>query len=226
MRMVKGQPFIDVEADGEDVPVFSESFLYNAVDKGDARFILGVAEEYNHVIQALGVKGVKAILGVKPRLVQRLGTGEKVAEWLEDARDEQELWREKQNPSEVVLDSDAAHELWELLHNEYRRAYNPEKSMDKDTLRAYNTLTEALGEWEIKERQKERDRLPEKLERQKRAKKRVEKEREHRQKKKKADAAVKKAKQKKGSMKAAIDLVAACLKLEEEIEDLRWAHLR
>lgn len=170
MRMDKGQPFMDVEADypidGKDVPTFSEAFLYEGVGKGDARFILGVADEYEHVIDALGPTAVKAILDVKPQLVQRLGVGETVVKELEDARSDDDLRREEQNPSQVILDEKAAHDTWRVLHDEYTRLFNPEESMGADKLRAYNTLTEALGSWEREQRQKEIDRLPEKLERQ------------------------------------------------------------
>src|SRR3954469_20146529 len=111
MRMDKGKPFTHIEADfipeDEDapdetprkIPTFSEAFLYPTVGKGDARFILGVADEYEHIIEALGPAAVKAILAVKPSLVNRLGTGDKIVEWLKDARDESDLWRDEQHPS-------------------------------------------------------------------------------------------------------------------------------
>lgn len=55
MRMfAKGESFMRVEADGESVPLFSESYLYDVLGKGDARFVLGVAEEYEHLIKLLG----------------------------------------------------------------------------------------------------------------------------------------------------------------------------
>lgn len=62
MRMDKGNRFIDGLADwapedwerNDAPPVFSEAFLYEAVGKGDARFVLGVADEYRHIIEALG----------------------------------------------------------------------------------------------------------------------------------------------------------------------------
>lgn len=173
MRMDKGKPFMDVPADftpeGEEgeLPTFSEAFLYPTVGKGDARFILGVAEEYEHIIKALGSKAVIAILQVRPKLVRRLGVGKDVVDTLEDARSDQDLQREKQSPAEVVLDESAAHATWTVLHNEYRRIFNPEEDMGRDQLRAYNALTDGLGHWEQEQRQKERDRLPEKLERQK-----------------------------------------------------------
>jgi hypothetical protein len=163
MRMNKGQPFHDVPADTGDAPVFSEAFLYPTVGKGDARFILGVADEYGHVIDALGPAAVTAVLQVKPRLVQRLGVGQQVVDALEDARSDTNLQREEAMPSQVTLDRDAAHAAWQMLHAEYRRYYDPEKAMDKDALRAYHALTDGLGTWERDQRQKERDRLPEKL---------------------------------------------------------------
>lgn len=166
MRMDKGKPFMHVGADSGDVPTFSESFLYKALGKGDGRFVLGVAEEYEHVIDALGPAAVRAILQVKPKLVQRLRTGQKVTEWLEDARTDADLRREEDLPSEVTLDAEAAHAVWQGLHDEYRRFYNPEESMDKDSLRAYHKLTDGLGRWERGEREKEQARLPEKLEKQ------------------------------------------------------------
>jgi hypothetical protein len=65
-----GTPFMDVRVDSfipqdeeeqeywdkykEDPPVFSEMFLYSRVGKGDARFILAIAEEYSKLIEILG----------------------------------------------------------------------------------------------------------------------------------------------------------------------------
>lgn len=69
-------------------------------------------------------------------------------------------------PPQVILDDDAAEAVWNLLHNEYCRFFNPEKSMPRDHLRAYHYLTDALGEHEQEQRRKEQERLPEKLERQ------------------------------------------------------------
>lgn len=171
MRMDKGKPFMDVRADyapegyqGDDEPpVFSEAFLYSAVGKGDARFILGIADEYAHVVEALGPKALLRVLVVKPQLAQRLGLPNVVAECLEDALSEESLWREQRLPSQVILDEEAAHDVWTLLHDEYKRHFDPDTTMDRSTLRAYNALTDGLGDWEQKERQKERDRLPEKL---------------------------------------------------------------
>lgn len=67
MRMFqRGQSFSDVpadfppegkeslDADGNPPPTFSEAFLYPTVGKGDARFVLGVADEYEHLIKLLG----------------------------------------------------------------------------------------------------------------------------------------------------------------------------
>src|SRR5687768_8954576 len=166
MRMDKGKPFMHVEADTGDAPTFSEAFLYEAVGKGDARFMLGVAEEYEHVIEALGPEALRAILGVRPRLVQRLGTGKLVTEHLADARDEQDLRRDAEFPPQVILDDHAAEGVWQVLHEDYRMHFNPEEDMPRDALRAYHLLTDALGEHEQRQRQEERDRLPEKLKRQ------------------------------------------------------------
>lgn len=163
MRMDKGMPFMHVQEDGGSAPTFSEKFLYSRVGKGDARFMLGVAEEYEHVIDALGPTAVKSILDVKPRLARRLGLPEKVVEWLGDAVSDEFQRREEQRPSQAILDARAAHAVWEGLHDDYKRFYEPEKSMGDDRLRAYHALTDALGPWEQEQRQKEIDRLPEKL---------------------------------------------------------------
>ena len=84
--MSKGKPFMHVEAEwlpdttvyGEDgelkkvpaepgpCPVFSEHFLYETVGKDDARFILGVAEEYEHLIALLGTDRVCELLAMTP----------------------------------------------------------------------------------------------------------------------------------------------------------------
>ena len=58
----KGEYFMDVPVETSDVPVFSESFLYSAVGKDEARFILGVAEEYDALIRLLGEKAIKELL--------------------------------------------------------------------------------------------------------------------------------------------------------------------
>lgn len=211
MRMMqKGYPFMDVKQEvapwpdeigdiPDSAPVFSEATLYPTLGKGDARFVLGVAGEYDHVIKALGPKAVRAILDVKPKLVERLGVGEEVAKSLEDARDENDLLREQEHPSEVRIDADAAHAAWEQLHYEYRRLFDPESSMDGDSLRAYHELTEALGEHEKKMRKEEQDRLPEKLERKRAQRERVAREREARQ-------AVYEAADGKGDPEAAVKL--------------------
>lgn len=56
---------MDVEADGiiqgERYPVFSEAFLYPKMTKGDARFILAIAEEYDALRQMLGEKTLKCL---------------------------------------------------------------------------------------------------------------------------------------------------------------------
>jgi hypothetical protein len=93
MRMLaKGEPFMGVEADsltkeqrtgenGEKLlwhelpdpyPVFSEAFLYETIGKGDARFVLGVAEEYSHLIELLGEHVVRRLLDLKVAKGQRM----------------------------------------------------------------------------------------------------------------------------------------------------------
>lgn len=72
MRMFKkGEPFMDVRCevpvdDGDfgqwHPPVFSEAHLYNCMHKDDARFVLGVAEEYDHIIKVLGSDKVRQLL--------------------------------------------------------------------------------------------------------------------------------------------------------------------
>ncbi len=168
--MAKGEPFFHLgsethDEDGRELPTFSESFLYPRVGKEEARFILGVAEEYEHVIQALGARALRRILELKPRLVRRLQLSEAVIECLADATSDELEYREGQFP-DVTLDHNDARQVWKILHFEYRRLYNPEESMDKDQLRLYHKLTDDLGSWEQGERQKEIDRLPEKLEKQ------------------------------------------------------------
>lgn len=163
MRMNKGKPFTGIEADVGEVPVFSEAFLYEYVGKGDGRFILGVAEEYEHIIDALGPEAVRAVLDVRPRLAQRLGAGAKLTEFLADARSDEALRRVEEMPAQVILDEEAAHAVWKVLHEEYRRHFDPEKSLGADMLRAYHTLTDGLGSWEQGQRATEQARLPEKL---------------------------------------------------------------
>lgn len=76
----KGEPFMHVESEGYvpgpdelaemeehfqqtlEVPTFSEAYLYPRVGKDDARFILGVADEYAKVIRVLGEEKVYEIL--------------------------------------------------------------------------------------------------------------------------------------------------------------------
>lgn len=58
----RGEPFTGVSAEGYDVPVFSEAFLYDCMFKGDARFILAVADEYATLIDKLGEEKVKELL--------------------------------------------------------------------------------------------------------------------------------------------------------------------
>jgi hypothetical protein len=94
-----------------------------------------------------------------------LGLATVVNDCLADAISTDLEYRERESP-DVTLDHDAAHTVWKILHFEYRRLYNPEKSMDKEQLRLYHRLTDDLGDWEQKERQKEIDKLPEKLEKQ------------------------------------------------------------
>ncbi len=45
-----------------DAPTFSEAYLYPRVGKDDARFILGVAKEYEHLISVLGTEEVERLL--------------------------------------------------------------------------------------------------------------------------------------------------------------------
>lgn len=167
MRMFKGRPFKNVGSetyrDGIELPTFSEGFLYDTVGKEEARFILGVAAEYEHIIQALGPAAVQRILDVRPRLARRLGIDKAVADCLEDAnsRDlEQQLAR---NP-DVTLDNESADVVWKMLHLQYRQHFDPEVSMDRDQLTLYDKLSDELGPYKREQRQKEIDRLPEKLE--------------------------------------------------------------
>jgi hypothetical protein len=80
MRMRKGDPFMHVKASGDipddtmisemkaDMrrdglyPVFSEGHLYPRLGKEDARFVLGVVEEYDKLIEVLGVEAIKKLL--------------------------------------------------------------------------------------------------------------------------------------------------------------------
>ena len=63
MRMLaSGKTFMDVLSDDGKLPVFSEAFLYPAVGKGDARFILAVAEEYEALIRFFGEETMKRLL--------------------------------------------------------------------------------------------------------------------------------------------------------------------
>jgi hypothetical protein len=66
--IARGESFTDVMAEDyapdEDElhPVFSEANLYGRMYKGDARFILSIAEEYERLIEVLGVEKVKELL--------------------------------------------------------------------------------------------------------------------------------------------------------------------
>lgn len=89
MRMRKGTPFSDTKAEAfipppeylaemrEDLerdgpyPVFSEGHLYTRLGKEDARFVLAVAEEYEHIIAVLGPAQVKELLNQKPLVWKR-----------------------------------------------------------------------------------------------------------------------------------------------------------
>lgn len=69
MRMLRaGRPFSDVPAEDiapgetERHPVFSEGNLYPRMYKGDARFILAVAAEYERLIEVLGEDEVRRLL--------------------------------------------------------------------------------------------------------------------------------------------------------------------
>lgn len=63
MRMLaKGENFVEVKAEGSDLPVFCESHLYPRLGKEDARFVLAVAREYAYLIAYLGTPAVKALL--------------------------------------------------------------------------------------------------------------------------------------------------------------------
>ena len=80
----KGRPFMDVPEEapipdpGEcraapaGVPVFSEAHLYPRLGKDDARFVLGVAEEYDRLISVLGPDTVRGLLdgSIEPRDVE------------------------------------------------------------------------------------------------------------------------------------------------------------
>ena len=63
MRMMTpGEPFYEVPAEGVELPVFCESFLYERVGKTDARFILAVAQEYAYLIAFLGTPAIQGLL--------------------------------------------------------------------------------------------------------------------------------------------------------------------
>ena len=84
MRMFgKGTPFMDVPEEAplpnldecqktpHGVSVFSEAFLYPRVGKGDARFVLAVAEEYERLIDVLGEDLVATLLERKLSRMER-----------------------------------------------------------------------------------------------------------------------------------------------------------
>jgi len=92
MRMMaKGARFMDVPAEsspedweGPDTPpVFSEAFLYDAVGKDDARFILGVAEEYDHLIKLLGTDLTKRLLEARLSTAARERLRSSLPSWLD-----------------------------------------------------------------------------------------------------------------------------------------------
>ena len=62
----KGEPFRHITNDTipDKIPVFCEGFLYGRMSKDDARFILAIAMEYEHIICVLGVDAVKALLAM------------------------------------------------------------------------------------------------------------------------------------------------------------------
>lgn len=71
---VEAEPFIpppeylremraDLERDGV-YPVFSEGHLYTRLGKEDARFVLSIAAEYTRLIELLGPRIVKRLLGL------------------------------------------------------------------------------------------------------------------------------------------------------------------
>jgi len=76
-----GKPFMEVRAEGSEHPVFSEAFLYECMDKEDARFVLAVAEEYDEVIQKLGTPKVRRLLGRCPDCGVRLTRNELGTHW-------------------------------------------------------------------------------------------------------------------------------------------------
>lgn len=149
MRMNKGQPFMDVEQEvspdpgrfdeiESGWPVFSEGVLYPLLGKGDARFVLGVANEYDHIIKALGPQAVKDILDVKPRLCQRLGLPDVVKECLEDAHDEYDGSR--RYPEEVAIPKNIAYDVAEAIGRAIR--YD-RKDVSEDMIRLYELVAEA-----------------------------------------------------------------------------------
>lgn len=72
--------------------------------------------------------------------------------------------------------------VWEILHDEYKRTFDPEADMNTDRLRTYNTLTDALGFHNQKRRKAEQDKLPEKLARKAERTEQLEAKRERRRK--------------------------------------------
>lgn len=60
----KGQPFLAVKAEGSEHPVFSEMFPYDRIGKEDARFVLAVAEEYDHLICVLSAAEAERLLSL------------------------------------------------------------------------------------------------------------------------------------------------------------------
>lgn len=140
MRMAKGQLFMDVEEEvsplrGEDLdkamkeleaaeteagytfPTFSEAVLYPLLGKGDARFVLGVAEEYEHILKAIGPQAARDLLKTKPRLAQRLGVPEAITKCLEDATEGDQ----DRGPAEYRINVDQAYDLHTALdHNASR----------------------------------------------------------------------------------------------------------
>ena len=56
---------MNITAQGSDLPVFSETFLYERIGKSDARFVLAVVEEYEALIRILGTKKIVELLEKK-----------------------------------------------------------------------------------------------------------------------------------------------------------------
>lgn len=71
-----GKPFLDIEADdvapGEQglAPVFSEANLYPRMGKGDARFILSIADEYELLRNFLGQETTERLLRAARRFAE------------------------------------------------------------------------------------------------------------------------------------------------------------